>query len=105
MNFVSNPPTTETGADFTEVNGKGYVPTLEFAKNEVLTEVSTILQYLADKAEGSNLLPKLGSMVWLIPGHCDPTVNLHDMMIGVTGGLRHGTVQRVYRVDARGAMT
>jgi glutathione S-transferase len=53
---------TETGASFTDVNGKGYVPTLEFAKGQVLTEVSTILQYLADKAEGSGLLPKFGSM-------------------------------------------
>lgn len=53
---------TETGATYTEVNGKGYVPTLQFAKDEVLTEVSTILQYLADKAEGSKLLPKFGSM-------------------------------------------
>ena len=50
-------------------------------------------------------LPGLGSMLWLIPGHCDPTVNLHDVMIGVTGGLRHGTVQRIYRVHARGALT
>jgi len=54
---------------------------------------------------GSQRVPKLGSMLWLIPGHCDPTVNLHDTMIGVTGGLRQGTVQRIYRVDARGAMT
>ena len=23
-------------------------------------------------------------MLWLIPGHCDPTVNLHDHLIGVT---------------------
>ena len=54
---------------------------------------------------GSQRVPKLGSMLWLIPGHCDPTVNLHDTMIGVTGGLRQGTVQRIYRVDARGSMT
>ena len=53
---------TETGADFNAVNAKGYVPALEFAKDQVLTEVSTILQYLADKAEGSKLLPKFGSM-------------------------------------------
>ena len=50
-------------------------------------------------------LPGLGSVLWLIPGHCDPTVNLHDVMIGVSGGLRDGTVRRLYRVDARGAMT
>ncbi|MBK5203938.1 MAG: DSD1 family PLP-dependent enzyme [Polaromonas sp.] len=50
-------------------------------------------------------LPGLGQMLWLIPGHCDPTVNLHDVMIGVSGGLRNGTVRRIFRVDARGAMT
>jgi 3-hydroxy-D-aspartate aldolase len=32
-------------------------------------------------------------------------VNLHDFMIGVTGGLRSGTVERIIRVDARGAVT
>lgn len=56
-------------------------------------------------AEGSTRIPKLGSMLWLIPGHCDPTVNLHNVMIGVTGGLRQGTVQNIIQVDARGAMT
>lgn len=53
---------TESGADFTAVNDKGYVPTLEIAKGEILTEVSTILQYLADKAQNSGLLPAFGSM-------------------------------------------
>jgi glutathione S-transferase len=53
---------TETGAEFTAVNGKGYVPTLELGQNEVLTEVSTILQYLADRAGNTALLPKFGSM-------------------------------------------
>jgi D-serine deaminase-like pyridoxal phosphate-dependent protein len=47
----------------------------------------------------------LGDTVWLIPGHCDPTVNLHDHLIGVRGGLEHGTVERIIRVDARGALT
>ncbi|MDP3700762.1 MAG: DSD1 family PLP-dependent enzyme, partial [Hylemonella sp.] len=56
-------------------------------------------------AAGCTRLPGLGQMLWLIPGHCDPTVNLHDVMIGVSGGLRHGTVHRIYKVDARGAMT
>lgn len=49
-------------------------------------------------------LPGLGETVWLIPGHCDPTVNLHDVMFGVRGGLQHGWVERVLRVDARGAV-
>jgi D-serine deaminase-like pyridoxal phosphate-dependent protein len=56
-------------------------------------------------AAGSNYLPALGRTVWLIPGHCDPTVNLHDALIGVEGGLRQGVVRRIFRVDARGAMT
>ena len=50
-------------------------------------------------------LPALGRMLWLVPGHCDPTVNLHDYLIGVRGGLAHGVVGRVIRVDARGAVT
>lgn len=50
-------------------------------------------------------LPSLGHMLWLIPGHCDPTVNLHDFLIGVRGGLATGTVERIIRVDARGALT
>jgi D-serine deaminase-like pyridoxal phosphate-dependent protein len=50
-------------------------------------------------------LPDLGDTVWLVPGHCDPTVNLHDAMIGVRGGIEHGRVERVIDVDARGALT
>ena len=56
-------------------------------------------------AEAGGELPKIGDTVWLIPGHCDPTVNLHDGLIGVRGGLAQGTVERVIRVDARGALT
>lgn len=47
-------------------------------------------------------LPALGRILWLIPGHCDPTVNLHDFMVGVRGGLGLGMVERIIRVDARG---
>ena len=54
-------------------------------------------------ARGSKArLPALGRMLWLVPGHCDPTVNLHDHLIGVRGGLAHGTVERIISVDARG---
>ncbi|MDA8455484.1 DSD1 family PLP-dependent enzyme [Acidovorax sp. GBBC 3334] len=49
-------------------------------------------------------LPSIGRMLWLIPGHCDPTVNLHGHLIGVRGGLAHGVVERILRVDARGAV-
>ena len=43
--------------------------------------------------------PRLGDKVLLIPGHCDPTINLHDWYVGV----RDGRVEEVWRVDARGA--
>jgi D-serine deaminase-like pyridoxal phosphate-dependent protein len=50
-------------------------------------------------------LPEIGDTVWLIPGHCDPTVNLHDRYIGVRGGLVHGVVECIWAVDARGCLT
>jgi D-serine deaminase-like pyridoxal phosphate-dependent protein len=56
-------------------------------------------------AGGNVRVPAVGSTLWLIPGHCDPTVNLHDFMVGVADGLRTGTVDRIIRVDARGAVT
>ncbi|MBA2672580.1 MAG: DSD1 family PLP-dependent enzyme, partial [Ramlibacter sp.] len=56
-------------------------------------------------AAGGTRLPALGETLWLIPGHCDPTVNLHDHIVGVAGGLEAGTVERIIRVDARGALT
>ena len=56
-------------------------------------------------ALGSTRLPSLGSMLWLIPGHCDPTVNLYNEMIGVRGGLLKGVVERIITVDGRGALT
>ena len=51
------------------------------------------------------VLPQFGETVWLIPGHCDPTVNLHNVLVGVRGGLEKGVVERIITVDARGALT
>ena len=45
-------------------------------------------------------LPALGTKLRLIPGHIDPTVNLHDWIIGV----RAGVVAEIWPVTARGAM-
>ena len=56
-------------------------------------------------AAGSTRLPGLGSQLWLVPGHCDPTVNLHDAMIGIRGGLLRGVVETIIKVDTRGALT
>jgi glutathione S-transferase len=53
---------TAAGKDYTKINPKGYVPTLELNNGDVLTEVSTIVQYLADKAKATKILPKPGTM-------------------------------------------
>ncbi len=41
----------------------------------------------------------LGEKVWLIPGHCDPTVNLHDWYVGI----RNSRVELLWPISARGA--
>ena len=41
----------------------------------------------------------LGQKIRLIPGHCDPTVNLHDWYVGV----RNNIVESIWPVAARGA--
>ena len=51
---------------------------------------------------GPDPLPELGETVWLVPGHCDPTVNLHDHFVVVRGGLTDGVVDALWPVDARG---
>lgn len=51
---------TATGADFSAVNPKGYVPTIELAPGEVLTEGPAILQHLADQA--GRLAPAAGTL-------------------------------------------
>lgn len=56
-------------------------------------------------AAGNQRVPHLDETVWLIPGHCDPTVNLHNHLIGVAGGLVSGRVDKIIRVDARGALS
>ena len=56
------------------------------------------------RADADQPLPALGEVVWLVPGHCDPTVNLHDFMVGVRGGLAAGLVERLIRVDTRGCL-
>lgn len=52
--------------------------------------------------DGLPELPALGDTVWLIPGHCDPTVNLHSHFIVVRDGLVAGTVETIVPVLARG---
>lgn len=41
---------------------------------------------------------KVGDKLKLVPGHCDPTCNVHDFYVGV----RNGMVETVWPVSARG---
>ena len=49
-------------------------------------------------------LPRIGETVWLVPGHCDPTVNLHERYIAVRGGLDSGVIEAVWTIEARGCI-
>ncbi len=53
--------TTASGRPLASVNPKGYVPALETADGTVLTEVSALVQYLADKAPEAGLIPASGT--------------------------------------------
>jgi D-serine deaminase-like pyridoxal phosphate-dependent protein len=51
------------------------------------------------KLEGKDL-PRLGDKLLLVPGHCDPTVNLYDWYVCV----RKGIVEALWPITARGAV-
>ena len=53
---------------------------------------------IAVGADGQRL--SMGDRLWLVPGHCDPTVNLYDWIVGVRGNL----VECVWPIAARGAL-
>ena len=66
---------------------------------------STTLTYAAANDEhgivhavGDAALPPLGSQLLLVPGHCDPTLNLFDELVVV----REGVVEALWPVAARG---
>ena len=46
-------------------------------------------------------VPRLGEKLLLVPGHCDPTINLYDWYVCV----RRGVVEALWPITARGALT
>ena len=53
---------------------------------------------MSSRAQGQRLA--LGDRVWLVPGHCDPTINLYDRHVAVRGG----RVEAIWPITARGAV-
>lgn len=49
-------------------------------------------------ADATVTRPALGRQLLLVPGHCDPTLNLHDEVVA----LRAGRVEAVWQIAARG---
>jgi D-serine deaminase-like pyridoxal phosphate-dependent protein len=45
-------------------------------------------------------VPALGEKILLVPGHCDPTINLYDWYVCVRGG----RVEALWPITARGAL-
>lgn len=61
VRFDTRTQLLEGGGKLEDVNSKGYVPVLELDNGERITEVSAVLQYIADQAPQSGLAPPLGS--------------------------------------------
>jgi glutathione S-transferase len=52
---------TASGEDYSRINPKGAVPAIKLDNGQVLTEGPAIVQYIADQAPNSNLIPKAGT--------------------------------------------
>jgi D-serine deaminase-like pyridoxal phosphate-dependent protein len=52
------------------------------------------------RVDGAGRDLRLGERVWLVPGHCDPTINLYDWYVAVRGG----RVEALWPITARGAV-
>ena len=63
---------TASGANYTSINPKGYVPALRLDGGRVLTEGAVIVQWIADQRPESGLAPPLGSFERL---------RLHDILL------------------------
>lgn len=53
---------TKSGADFYQINPKGYVPALVLDDGQLLTEGAAIVQYVADQKPRRKLAPKAGTI-------------------------------------------
>src|SRR5574337_967165 len=80
---------TEHGADFWQINPKGYVPVLELDNGEVLTEGPAIVQYLADQKPAS----------WLAPANGTPARYRLQEMLGYINSEIHKSYSPLFKPD------
>jgi D-serine deaminase-like pyridoxal phosphate-dependent protein len=71
-------------------------PTFEGWQLRSVSDEHSVLTRIDDSGPAVTL----GAKALLVPGHCDPTVNLHDWIVAV----RSNKVEDVWRIDARGAI-
>ena len=57
------------------------------------------VEFAAEQPAG--VMPALGEKLLLVPGHCDPTVNMYDWYVCI----RKGVVEALWPITARGALT
>jgi D-serine deaminase-like pyridoxal phosphate-dependent protein len=69
-------------------------PTFNGWRVHSVSDEHTVLTRVAD---GPSI--RVGARALLVPGNCDPTVNLHDWIVAI----RNDVVEAVWPVDARGA--
>lgn len=53
---------TASGADYTRISAKGYVPALQLPSGDVLTEAPAVLQYIADRNPAAALAPESATL-------------------------------------------
>ena len=53
---------TRSGADFWQINPRGYVPVMELDDGERITENPAVLQYIGDQFPAAGLVPACGTM-------------------------------------------
>jgi D-serine deaminase-like pyridoxal phosphate-dependent protein len=74
------------------------LPTIWQARGKALRYVAANDEHGIVEADDAAALPQLGAQLLLVPGHCDPTLNLYDEIIG----FRAGRVECLWPIAARG---
>ncbi len=92
---LSDRATLDAGLKSFSVDSGPPVPALAGWQVRGVSDEHTVLQR---NGAGPDLA--LGDKTHLIPGHIDPTVNLHDWVVAV----RHERVESVWPIEARGAI-